>query len=253
MYQLSARISQKIPSPNRQKEKPIWILTDDKKCELKYLEILGLNYRFRVFESFKDFQSTYVQKQRNEFEMIIVDQDNLDLEFLKFLEERTLGELERTKIFLISKCDNVETIRTYLKAGVSEYITKPFNRSEFLVRIERLLDSSGFIQDEFTIDPLRRCVSGRDNVEVELTSKELLIFNWIYQASNVGIKRSDLIKKVWHDVSIGGKTIDVHIFNLRRKIAKLNLKIRYTNPQTYNVIRSNSNVRLENLTYLAAR
>ena len=65
---------------------------------------------------------------------------------------------------------------------------------------------------------------------------EMCIRDRINTAPSKQIKRVDLISKVWKDVSVGAKTLDVHIFNIRRKLAKLNVKIKYTPPQTYSIL-----------------
>ena len=95
-------------------------------------------------------------------------------------------------------------------------------------------------EKDLSVDPLRRRVITKDNLQTELTSKELMIFDLINNAPNKQISRSDLIGKVWKDVSVGSKTLDVHIFNIRRKLSKLNVKIKYTPPQTYSIAVENT-------------
>ena len=41
------------------------------------------------------------------------------------------------------------------------------------------------------------------------------------------ITKDQLVKHVWSDVVVGAKTLDVHIFNIRKKVAPLNLEIKY--------------------------
>ena len=44
------------------------------------------------------------------------------------------------------------------------------------------------------------------------------------------------MRKVWSDVKVASKTLDVHIFNLRRKLAKLNYAIRFVPPDAFKLL-----------------
>lgn len=53
----------------------------------------------------------------------------------------------------------------------------------------------------------------------QLTRKENMLFEVLRRAGKGGIDRSVLAERVWNDVTINKKTVDVHIFNLRRKLS----------------------------------
>lgn len=220
---------------------PFWILEDDDGCNFIYEEILQHKYNYRMFKTLDEFRSAYFASGVERPKLILADLRLPDGSFVSFLNEVPQEELVDLSIVIVSICDDLDIIRYCLGEGVIDYLTKPFNKSELLVKIERSLNRVIKRSSELSVDPLRRRVMTKDNLQTELTSKELMIFDLINNSPNKQITRSDLVGRVWKDVSVGSKTLDVHIFNIRRKLAKLNVKINYTPPQTYSISMDNLN------------
>ncbi len=61
----------------------------------------------------------------------------------------------------------------------------------------------------------------------QLTRKENLLFETLRKAGRAGLDRPALAEKIWNDVTIQSNTIDVHIFNLRRKLNSTRFRIVY--------------------------
>lgn len=61
----------------------------------------------------------------------------------------------------------------------------------------------------------------------QLTRKENLVFDVLRRAGPAGLDRTALAEKIWNDVAIQSNTIDVHIFNLRRKLNSTRFRIIY--------------------------
>lgn len=216
-----------------QQKIPFWILEDDDGCNFIYEEIFQHKYNYRIFKTLAAFREAYFSGKYEKPKLMLADLRLPDGSFVSFLNEIPQYDLEDLAIIIVSVCDDLDIIRYCLGEGVIDYLTKPFNRSELLVKIERSANRIQKRQKSLMIDPLRRRVTTKDNIHTELTSKELMIFDLINKAPNRQIKRNELIERVWKDVSVGSKTLDVHIFNIRRKMAKLNVQIRYVPPQTY--------------------
>ncbi len=214
---------------------PFWILEDDDGCNFIYEEILQHKYNYQIFKTLEAFRAEYFREGVERPKLILADLRLPDGSFVSFLNEIPQEDLDDLSIVIVSVCDDLDIIRYCLGEGVMDYLTKPFNKSELLVKIERSLNRVMSKERDLSVDPLRRRVTTKDNMQTELTSKELMIFDLINNAPNKQISRSDLIGKVWKDVSVGSKTLDVHIFNIRRKLLKLNVKIKYTPPQTYSI------------------
>lgn len=55
-------------------------------------------------------------------------------------------------------------------------------------------------------------------IRPQLTRKENMLFEVLRRAGKAGLDRAALAERIWENVSVQEKTIDVHIFNLRRKL-----------------------------------
>jgi DNA-binding response OmpR family regulator len=234
MGQSATKRTMDVSLVNQQKL-PFWIVEDDDSCNFVYEEIFQHKYNYRIFKTLASFRDAYFSETYEKPRLILADLRLPDGSFVSVLNEIPSYDLDNLAIVIVSVCDDLDIIRYCLGEGVIDYLTKPFNRSELLVKVERSASRLHDREKDLSIDPLRRRVITKDNLHTELTSKELMIFDMINNAPGRQIKRCELIEKVWKDVSVGSKTLDVHIFNIRRKLAKLNVQIKYIPPQTYRI------------------
>jgi DNA-binding response OmpR family regulator len=114
-----------------------------------------------------------------------------------------------------------------LKAGGDDYLTKPFQMSELLARVEALLrrvaktPEHASAHHEFgsiTIDT-RSTVVTRDGHAVPMSAKEFFLLCYFVEHPNVTISREELLREVWgYDQFPTTRTVDVHVAWLRQKL-----------------------------------
>ncbi len=110
-----------------------------------------------------------------------------------------------------------------------DFITIPFDTSELILRIKRLIphsdkkESSELIScGELEID-LARCEVTLENRVIELTFKEYELLKFLARNKERVFTRETLLDKVWgYDYYGGDRTVDVHVRRLRSKIEDLN-------------------------------
>jgi hypothetical protein len=73
----------------------------------------------------------------------------------------------------------------------------------------------------------------------QLTKKEIVLFEILRRAGNKGISRIQLAERIWPDVHVHDKTIDVHVFNLRRKLNGSSFRIEVQNSKLRLIDKSN--------------
>ena len=127
-------------------------------------------------------------------------------------------------IMLTAKSQDLDKIMG-LEYGADDYIIKPFNPMELLLRIKALLrrisdyeEKKGLIQGKFKLDIYAKRIF-KNNKEIDLTPKEYSIIKLFIENPNKAFSRDELMDLVWGEDYIGDpKIVDVNIRRLRSKI-----------------------------------
>jgi DNA-binding response OmpR family regulator len=129
-------------------------------------------------------------------------------------------------IFLTAKALMEDKVKG-LGLGADDYITKPFDNEEFLLRIENVLRRTGkrkqrvepdeFGVGIFTLDTKNLTLTSPDGTEQKLTAKEAKILKLLCLHVNSVVERDVLLNTVWgKDDYFTGRSMDVFITKLRK-------------------------------------
>jgi DNA-binding response OmpR family regulator len=120
------------------------------------------------------------------------------------------------------------------------------NITTHLGKIERMLVARGFPVEEtaattrhekdLRVDPTTLTVVRGHANSASLTAKELQIMTLLNEAFDRTISRRLLVSRVWGGSPVSSKTLDVHIFNLRRKLQPLKIEIQYQAPDSFRMV-----------------
>lgn len=125
-------------------------------------------------------------------------------------------------IYLTAKAD-IESKVQGLRDGAEDYIVKPFEILELLVRIEKVLERTGRMNQVFSvagldINLLERAVR-REGREILLKPMEFDLLVMLAKNKNIALSRERLLHGVWGVDFVGEtRTVDVHIGQLRKKL-----------------------------------
>lgn len=124
-------------------------------------------------------------------------------------------------IILTARGDEMDRV-IGLELGSDDYVVKPFSVRELAARIRaisrRRQVAPGSNTDRVVVDRGRHEVTV-DGALIDLTAKEFALLSVLAEEPGRVFSRQELFSRVWDPVWTGtGKTLDVHIASLRRKL-----------------------------------
>lgn len=136
-----------------------------------------------------------------------------------------MEDLQKRKIpviYLTAKDDVISKVHG-LKAGAEDYIVKPFEVLELLVRIEKVLKRTGRsrqkIQIRDVVIDLKEHSVSKAGEKVALKPLEYELLVTLASSKNVAFSREELLNQIWGCDYMGEtRTVDVHIGQLRKKL-----------------------------------
>jgi len=130
-----------------------------------------------------------------------------------------------TPILILTARAETDTKVNLLLSGADDYLVKPFSFAELSARLQALLRRPTETLPEtlaiegIELNPGTRTVK-RDGKELPLTLKEFGLLEYFMRHPNQVVNREDLLNHLWDFNYVGfSNVVDVHIKNLRRKLA----------------------------------
>ena len=156
------------------------------------------------------------------FDLIILDVMMPDETGLELLQN--LGNEFNTPVLLLTALDQTNDRINGLKSGADDYLTKPFDPEELLLRINNILKRTNFLQKQ-KIEKLRFGLFDWDNNQKKLNKNDQYIHTTNFEndlltalTDNQGeyLDRTELGKLL--KINSNSRSIDVGITRLRKKI-----------------------------------
>lgn len=166
-----------------------------------------------------------IQKFKGQhFDLLILDVMLPEINGFQICEQVRLTNMEIPIIFLTAKDTPADRVAG-LKKGADDYLTKPFNLEELLLRVQKLLKRSvkttetgpelySFGNNEINFLTYEaKCQKGTIN----LTKKEALLLKLLIDRKNEVVSRQQILQSVWgYDVYPSTRTIDNFILSFRK-------------------------------------
>ena len=183
-------------------------------------------------EIVKDGEDALFQAESMKPDIVLLDWMLPNMSGLEICRQiRTVKDIKKTPIiFLTAKGEEEDKLRG-LDTGADDYITKPFSQMELLARINALLRRSNpsNLDDELSykktiIMNLKTHRVKREGKEVKLNPKEFDLLKLFMENPGKVFSRDQLLDKIWGNINVEPRTVDVHIRKLRKNINVNNTK-----------------------------
>lgn len=192
------------------------------------LELSG----YKVFQAYDGVRGFALAKQELP-SLIVLDVMMPDVDgFTVAKRIRENAETQNIPIIMLTALSQLNDKVTGFNIGVDDYLVKPFEIEELLVRVRALLKRTNQIPvsastrelltlGDITLLPEQYSVRIGDK-QTKLTPIEFEIFNLLFQNHGNMVSSAQLLKEIWgYSPDDDIETIRVHIRHLRTKIDKI--------------------------------
>jgi two-component system alkaline phosphatase synthesis response regulator PhoP len=192
-------------------------------------EALKLNLELEGYEVSSSFDGATALKkiQQEFFNLIILDLMLPELDGISVCETLRLQHNNTPILMLSAKNSSADRVLG-LKKGADDYMTKPFNLEELLLRVEKMIRKNEMIgvrnavEDVYEfgknhIDFNALTAKNHHGVEIEMTKKEAMLLKLLIENKNEVVTREKILQAVWgYNVYPTTRTIDNFIMNFRK-------------------------------------
>lgn len=196
--------------------------------EVHLHDALKLNLELEGYEVCSAFDGPNALRQIGQahFDLIILDVMLPFLDGYSVTETVRLNNIETPILILSAKNTSANKIQG-LKLGADDYMTKPFNLEELLLRVAKLIQKSVGSNQANSLDAYH--FSGNDinfksleahtfrGEKMDLTKKEAMLLKLLIENKQTVVTRERILQTVWgYNVFPSTRTIDNFILNFRK-------------------------------------
>ena len=209
----------------------ILVVDDDRAIN----ELIKVNLELQGFEVVQAFNGTegFALTKQESPALVVLDVMMPEVDGYTVAQRvRQCEEISDTPIIMLTALSELNNKATGFNIGVDDYLTKPFEPDELVMRVRALLKRAKTIPQsvavrdlltykEVTLLPETYSVQINDKVK-KLTPIEFDIFNLLFQNHGNMVSAQKLLKEVWgYEPDDNIETIRVHIRHLRTKINEI--------------------------------
>lgn len=203
--------------------KPKILVVED---ETHLMELLLLNLDSEGYECTpaKNGKMALELLLQNLYDLVLLDVMLPGMNGFEVMDQLMAKNIETPVIFLTARSDDKDKI-SGLRRGAVDYISKPFNLEELLLRInihlkaasKKTLRHKSIVVGDFEVNPETFEVSHKGVKTAEIGKKELLLLQLLAEQSGKVVSRETILSRIWgNEVETTTRTIDNYILTLRK-------------------------------------
>jgi two-component system alkaline phosphatase synthesis response regulator PhoP len=192
-------------------------------------EALRLNLELEGFDVVSAYDGVAALKsiQAEYFDLIILDVMLPEMDGINVTETVRLSNNEIPILILSARNSSADRVLG-LKKGADDYLTKPFNLEELLLRVHKLINKNKKLQDKSSlgnsysfgnniIDFKAQEATTKAGQKIQLSKKETMLLKLLIENKNEVVPREKILQAVWgYNVYPTTRTIDNFILNFRK-------------------------------------
>src|SRR5215208_5133039 len=214
---------------NDEKKLSILLVEDEENLH----EALKLNLELEGYEVTSAYDGIAALKavQAEYFDLIILDVMLPEMDGINVTETIRLQNNDVPILILSAKSSSADRVLG-LKKGADDYLTKPFNLEELILRVQKLIRKNKRLQDKssvgdtysfggHTVDFKAQEAQTSGGQKIQLSKKEAMLLKLLIENKNEVVTREKILQSVWgYNVYPTTRTIDNFILNFRKYFEK---------------------------------
>ncbi len=204
------------------KDTPLILIIEDDEDILELEEFHLSNAGFEVL-GFRSTRGVEQALEEEEVALLVVDRNLPGAEGSEFVALLRSKGYDLPVIFVSAKDQDFQVEEGFVRGG-DDYLRKPFNMNELVLRVRALLRRSGAVSGErlshgdLSLDPESRRLQ-RNGEEIHLSRLEFDLLAYLMRRPGRVVSREELLDEVWGDEEERGpKSVNVAINRLKKKI-----------------------------------
>jgi two-component system alkaline phosphatase synthesis response regulator PhoP len=136
------------------------------------------------------------------------------------------------KIIMVTAKTDIEDVLEGLKIGADDYLKKPFDPRELMLRVKKLLETTTITSTtkyqfkNIVIDTDQHIIL-EDNIEVSMSKKEYDLLLLLIKNKGLVLTRDKILDQVWQsNYYTGDRTVDMYISKIRDKVKSISKNIK---------------------------
>ena len=143
---------------------------------------------------------------------------------------RRVRQVSDVPIIVVTARGDEQDLVRGLEVGADDYVVKPYSMRELVARVRANARRYVVRGDALQFGPIRLDREHHsvtcDGEELKLTPKEFELLSVLLEEPGRVVPRQELHSRIWDPVWVGsGKSLDVHVTSLRRKLAPAKVSI----------------------------
>ncbi len=221
-------MKEQVRNMNMNMSKKVLVVEDE--IEIRQLIVLHLKREGFEVDEVADGESALRKLSENDYSIVLLDwmlPQMSGVEITKWM--RVQNSLKRTPILMVTAKVDPEHVAAGLDAGADDYLPKPFDtlvlkaRVNALMRRSQWLKAAGEIVKDVHIGALtlkpEQYEIHMDGHKMDLTKSEYKLLETLMSHQGKVLSRERLINEIQgSDVNVVGRTVDTHVFGLRKKL-----------------------------------
>lgn len=195
----------------------------------QYLEIMGFEVDWKL--NGREALEHYIV-HKNKYDILLIDVSLPEMDGFELASHIIKINKQTPFLFLTARNEKKDRLHG-LKLGADDYVIKPFDIDELVLRIKNIIRRNGKPEHElsktiiaggdvrFLKDSLQLFIG--DQKEITLTPRESELLEYLFKNENKVLKREEILNQLWgEDDYFLGRSLDVFISRLRKYLHKSN-------------------------------